>query len=830
MVDSDVLACAAMSMTKRLAVIVLLMAIGCNDRLGLDADEEGNRTEANQAAEKGPWVVRAYYQDRAALAALAAEHAPWEVHPDEQYAVIEIHSQAEFDAIASAGYTLVIDEALTAVVTAPPPDTGVLAGIPGYPCYRTVEESYNTAATIATNFPNLATWIDIGNSWEKTTGVGPGYDIRVLRLTNQAIPGPKPVMFVMAAIHAREYVTAETLTRLAEYLVNNHGTNADVTWLLDTQEFHFVLQTNPDGRKHAETGELWRKNTNQNYCGSTSSSRGADLNRNYPFLWGGGGSSGSQCSETYRGTTPGSEPETQAITAYVRSIFPDQRDESGGLNAPAPPDATGIFFDLHSYSELVLWPWGFGTNVAPNNTALRTLGRKLAYFNGYNPMQSVELYPADGVTIDFAYGELGVASYVFEMGTSFFQSCSTFESTIYPKNFQALLFAAKVARTPYLTPAGPESMNVTLTSANVPQGMPAHINAIFNDTRFSNVNGTEPIQTVAAAEVYVDVPPWAPGATALAMTANDGSFNQTIETAGADIDTGGLAQGSHTLYVRGRDSASNWGSVSAVFVNILPTANQLPSVTITSPSNGTTVNAGTPITLTATATDTEDGNLTSSIVWTSSIDGPLATGGSGSVVLSGGTHQITASVTDSQSGTGSASVSVTVIVIGTIFADTFDGTPAGWTTSGLWHSVSNTSCTAPAQGSTSAPNAMYYGQNSTCNYATGAATSGNLESPLITGVGANAVLRFNYFRKVESYAASGYDISSVQIVSGATTTTVFSLDSRNASQANWLASGDISLAAFAGQSIRVRFRFDSRDGVANNFTGWLVDDVAVINQ
>lgn len=607
----------------------------------------------------GPWAVRASFSDRKALAALAAEYAPWEVDHVGGTAIIEVADREALARLEAAGYRLQIDDSLTALLRAPLHEPGI-STIPGYSCYRTVEETYAVAANLAATKPNLATWTDIGNSWVKQAGVGPGYDIRVLRLTNRSLPGPKPVMFAMAAIHAREYVTAETLTRFAEFLANGYGTNPEATWLLDHHDFHFVLQANPDGRKFAESGSSWRKNTNQAYCGATSTSRGADLNRNYPFQWGGAGSSGSQCSLTYRGPTPVSEPETSAIVTYVRSIFPDQRDEGGGLSAPAPANATGIFFDLHSYSQLVMWPWGFGTAVAPNNTALRTLGRKLAYFNSYTPMQSVELYPADGVTIDFSYGELGVASYVFEMGTSFFQSCSTFESTINPTNQQALLYAAKVARTPYLTPAGPEALSVALSAATVPRGTSVTLTASLNDTRFNNSNGTEPVQTVAAGEVYVDVPPWTAGATPIAMTASDGSFNQTIEGVRATLATSALTVGRHTLFVRGRDSQGAWGPVSAVFLTVQAAANLAPEVSISQPRKGFAAVAGSPITLAGSASDAEDGALSHKIEWTSNLAGTLLTGASGTVFLMGGVHQLTATVIDSAGSTSSATVSVTV--------------------------------------------------------------------------------------------------------------------------------------------------------------------------
>ena len=67
-----------------------------------------------------------------------------------------------------------------------------------------------------------------------------------------------------------------------------------------------------------------------------------------------------------------------------------------------------------------------------------------------------ELDIADGTSDGISYGELGVAAYTFELGTSFFQSCSVYEGTIRPDNLPALIYAAKVVRTPYQTPAGPD--------------------------------------------------------------------------------------------------------------------------------------------------------------------------------------------------------------------------------------------------------------------------------------------------------------------------------------------------------------------------------------
>ena len=201
---------------------------------------------------------------------------------------------------------------------------------------------------------------------------------------------------------------------------------------------------------------------------------------------------------------------------------------------------------------------------------MQTLGRKFAYFNNYFPEQSIYLYVTDGTTDDFGYGQLGVASYTFELGTDFFQSCTVFQNTILPKNMDALIYAARVTRAPYMLPAGPESLNVaTVPAGTVPSGQPLVVNATANDTRFNNQNGTEPVQPIAAAEVYVDVPPWSPGAVPIALAAADGNFNTSIEAVTGTLSTAGWPLGRHTLFVRGRDTLNNWGPVGAIFVKVV---------------------------------------------------------------------------------------------------------------------------------------------------------------------------------------------------------------------------------------------------------------------
>lgn len=450
--------------------------------------------------------------------------------------------------------------------------TDSAAAIPGYACYETVEETFAAAEAFATSHPNLAQWIDVGDSWEKTNNIG-GYDINVLVLTNQSNTFEKPKLFINSAIHAREYTTAPLNLDFARWLLNGYDTNADARWILDHHEVHLMLQANPDGRKKAEAGSSWRKNTNQNYCGTTSSSRGADLNRNFTDRWNitnGSGSSGSQCSATYRGPSAGSEPEIQAIENYVRSLFPDLRGPND--NDAAPLNTTGMHIDIHSYSELVLWPWGDQNNLAPNGAQLRTLGRKFAFFNGYMPQQSIGLYPTDGTSDNVSYSELGVPAFTFELGTRFFQNCSTYENTIKPDNLPALIYAAKVIGAPYVTPSGPDVLNLVLSDSastdGVPAGTPVQLTAEVTDTRFSNRNGSESTQTISGAEYFINVPPWQEGAVAYSLDAADGAFNQKTEAITGTINTSNLPTGEHIIFVRSKDASNTLGAVTAVFLKI----------------------------------------------------------------------------------------------------------------------------------------------------------------------------------------------------------------------------------------------------------------------
>ncbi len=247
-------------------------------------------------AADGRRVVIVHYADRLALERAASRLDIWEVHPDELYFVAAVRP-AEYDWLLQSGYTVEIDAERTAQLLAPP----------GYPCYRTIAELDTDLQARAAAYPGLTELGTIGNSYE-------GRNLPVIKVTNKSITGAKPRFFLMANIHGREMITPETAMVYLDYLLQNYGKDADVTWLLDWHEIHILVSANPDGHvKNELSVAMWRKNTHP-YGSCSPDSIGVDLNRNFVFKWGCcGGSSGDPCDEIYRGPFAGSEPETVAV-------------------------------------------------------------------------------------------------------------------------------------------------------------------------------------------------------------------------------------------------------------------------------------------------------------------------------------------------------------------------------------------------------------------------------------------------------------------------------------------------------------------------------------
>ncbi|WP_290662004.1 M14 family zinc carboxypeptidase [Ignavibacterium sp.] len=211
----------------------------------------------------------------------------------------------------------------------------------------------------------------------------------------------EPQVQFNALIHAREPQAMMTIMYYMYYLLENYGTDPEVTYLVNNREIYFVPCINPDGYEYNRQtnpsgGGMWRKNRRLNGDGSY----GVDLNRNFSYMWGinNSGSSGTPSSETYRGTAPFSEPETQAI-----------RDFTNGKTFKTT-------LNYHTYSNLLLYPWGYVNTPTPDNNIFVEYSTDMVAYNGYeNGQPPVILYDVNGSADDWMYGEQASKPKIFAM-------------------------------------------------------------------------------------------------------------------------------------------------------------------------------------------------------------------------------------------------------------------------------------------------------------------------------------------------------------------------------------------------------------------------------
>lgn len=459
-----------------------------------------------------------------------------------------ITTPVEMERLRADGWQISIDDGQTALLQRA--QTAALNGVDTSSFnggYRTGAEIAATLRDRAARYPQIAQVFEYGRSYLNTPLLG-------MTLTNGEIAGPKPTLVIVAGVHAREIAPPEIALRFVDDLLARYSTDADAAWLLDEHQIVVVPLANPDGYRWVEQGYYQRKNGHRVGTGCAdppqpSNHYGVDINRNSSWQWGSViDPSIGACSVLYPGASPASEPETVALETLVRSLIPDQRATS----AAAPPETTGMLLTLHSYGNLVIWPWGYTAAAAPNSADLARIGGKLANYNGAFGQQANAMYPMSGTTDDWSYGELGIPSYTFEIGLSY-GACGGFmppyacldggtDGSFWAKNKPALLYAARIASTPYLLGRGPAPEGTTARGRTV--------TAVLDDA----ANGG---QAVAAAEYFVDLPPWRGGVGKLLRPA-DGVWNSARETATGTVD---VAFGRHMVYVRGRDSAGNWGPV-----------------------------------------------------------------------------------------------------------------------------------------------------------------------------------------------------------------------------------------------------------------------------
>ncbi|CAG2163565.1 unnamed protein product, partial [Oppiella nova] len=221
---------------------------------------------------------------------------------------------------------------------------------------------------VVSKYPTVSSVISIGNSYE-------GRPLKVIRIGEGNENQNKPIIFIESGIHAREWISPATTQCFGQYLVQGYkARNADITALLQKFDFYILPVLNPDGYEYTHTRDrMWRK-----------------TRKPYGSCYG---------SETYRGPSAFSEPETKAVSDYVMRIR----------------DKIKAYLAVHSYGQYWIYPWGWTNTLTADDKNLARLAKVASnalasvYGTKYTTGTSTNvLYAAAGGADDWAYGTGGI--------------------------------------------------------------------------------------------------------------------------------------------------------------------------------------------------------------------------------------------------------------------------------------------------------------------------------------------------------------------------------------------------------------------------------------
>ncbi|XP_057692894.1 carboxypeptidase A1-like [Corythoichthys intestinalis] len=260
--------------------------------------------------------------------------------------------------------------------------------------YHTISEIYRFQDMLVAEHPGLVSKLVIGQSYEKRP-------LNVLKFSTGG--NNRPAIWLDTGIHSREWITQACGTWFAKKIASEYGHDPVLTAILNKMDIFLEIVTNPDGFYYSHTTDrLWRK-TRKPHPGS--SCIGVDPNRNWDANFGGPGASDSPCSQMYRGPQAHSEPEVSAIVNFVKS--------HGSIKS---------FVSIHSYSQILLYPYGYIETPAIDQEELDNLAKKaitnLASLYGTNYQCGSfinTLYQASGTAIDWTYNQGIKYSFTFEL-------------------------------------------------------------------------------------------------------------------------------------------------------------------------------------------------------------------------------------------------------------------------------------------------------------------------------------------------------------------------------------------------------------------------------
>ncbi|XP_055602203.1 carboxypeptidase B-like [Uranotaenia lowii] len=244
-----------------------------------------------------------------------------------------------------------------------------------------LDEIYNYLDELEAEYPQLVNVETVGTTHE-------GRPIKAITISKNGgqIDGSRPVIFMDAGVHAREWAAISSTLYFIHEVVEHYYEFEDD--LLE-RDWVIVPVGNPDGYEYSHTNQrFWRKNR----VPVSILCYGVDLNRNFPFEW---ALITNVCSDTYGGPSAGSEPETQVIMNLL------ERYQS----------SVQLYLAVHTWGDMILYPYGYAWPFIPvdNEAEHIAMGNRAkdAVTAAGNPNYVVGnsaeiLYIASGASDDYA--------------------------------------------------------------------------------------------------------------------------------------------------------------------------------------------------------------------------------------------------------------------------------------------------------------------------------------------------------------------------------------------------------------------------------------------
>ncbi|KAH8270180.1 hypothetical protein KR018_005379 [Drosophila ironensis] len=262
--------------------------------------------------------------------------------------------------------------------------------------YPTYEGVIQYLEYLALTFSHRVYLTDVGRSYE-------GRELRLATISNgDGRPG-KRVIFVDAALHAREWLCPIAALYVIHQLVVMFEDNS---YLLADYDWVVLPLANPDGYEYSRNMDTWWRNTRTPNIGACT---GTNLNRNFDIAWGEGiPQLRDPCDENYAGQSPFSESESRAVRDIMHELVSSQR----GV----------MYLSLHTANRSIFYPWVYAGTPTPNHQEHEEMARfaanRIKWGTGtiIKPKQAFQYGGSiGGTSLDYAYNLGFPLSFVFEM-------------------------------------------------------------------------------------------------------------------------------------------------------------------------------------------------------------------------------------------------------------------------------------------------------------------------------------------------------------------------------------------------------------------------------